>query len=78
MVMTRTTIELPEEVLDRVQSIANERGMTVSEVFTEVLDQVTKSDDDPVRPVPLSFASGASGHRDTARRMGEEPYAPRP
>jgi hypothetical protein len=78
MVMTQTTIELPEEVLDRLRSIANERGTDVGEIIREVLEERTSSYPMGDRPKPRSIGIVSSGHTDLSVRAGNESIVPRP
>jgi hypothetical protein len=72
--MRRTTIVAPDELLDRLRRLAAERGVSLAVVIREALEEKVKS----YHPRPRSLGVGASGHRDTARRAGEERPEPRP
>ncbi len=72
--MERTTISLPEDVLKRLRLLAAERRTSMAALIREAVEEKTAS----LRPRPRSLGIGASGHRDTARRAGEERPEPRP
>jgi plasmid stability protein len=71
--MTRTTLSLPEEVLKRLRVIAAEEGMSMAALVRGALEEAIERR----HPRPRSLGIGASGHRDTARRAGEERPEPR-
>jgi metal-responsive CopG/Arc/MetJ family transcriptional regulator len=71
--MHRTTIVTPEHLLKRLRQMAAERGTSMAEVIREALEEKVGSH----RPRPRSLGIGASGHRDTAQRAGEERPKPR-
>jgi metal-responsive CopG/Arc/MetJ family transcriptional regulator len=71
--MERTTISLPEDLLDRLRSVAAERRTSMAELVREALQEKVARH----RPRPRSLGIGASGHRDTARRAGDERPEPR-
>jgi plasmid stability protein len=64
----RTTISLPEHLLKRLRVMAAERGISMAALIREALGDKSAT----YRPRPHSLGIGASGHRDTARRAGEE------
>ena len=70
----RTTISLPEDLLKRLRVIAAERGTSMAALIREAIADKSAT----YRPRPRSLGVGASGHRDTARRAGEERPKPRP
>ena len=72
--MKRTTISLPEHILERLRRIAAEQGRSMADLVREAVE--AKVED--YRPRPRSLGIGASGHRDTARRAGQERPEPRP
>lgn len=72
--MERTTISLPEELLDRLRRIAAEEGTSMAALVREAVEEKVGSH----RPTPRSLGIGASGRSDTARRSGEERPEPRP
>ncbi|MSQ40297.1 MAG: ribbon-helix-helix protein, CopG family [Dehalococcoidia bacterium] len=71
--MERTTISLPDELLQRLRVIAAERGTSMAALVREALVEKTKG----YRPRPRSLSIGASGHSDTARLAGEQRAEPR-
>lgn len=71
--MERTTISLPEELLERLRRIAAEEGTSMASLVREAVEKTVER----YRPRPRSLGIGASGHRDTARRSGEERPEPR-
>ncbi len=71
--MIRTTISLPEELLDRLRVIAAERRSSIAALVREALEGKVAS----YRPRPRSLGVGASGHADTARRSADERAEPR-
>jgi len=71
--MKRTTISLPEELLERLRRIAAEEGTSMASLVREAVEKTVEG----YRPRPRSLGIGASGHRDTARRSGEERPEPR-
>ena len=64
--MERTTISLPEELLQRLRLIAAERRTSMAALIREALEEKAVS----LNPQPRSLGVGASGHKDTARRAG--------
>ncbi len=71
--MERTTISLPEELLQRLRLMAAERRTSMAALVREALEEKAKS----YRPKPRSLGMGDSGHTDTARRAGDERPEPR-
>jgi metal-responsive CopG/Arc/MetJ family transcriptional regulator len=71
--MERTTISLPEQLLERLRRIAAEEGRSIAALVREAVEDKVEA----YRPKPRSLGIGASGHRDTARRSGEERPEPR-
>lgn len=71
--MQRTTLSLPEELLDRLRKMAATRGTSIAVVMREALEEKA----DSYRPKPRSLGIGASGRTDTARRAGDERPEPR-
>lgn len=71
--MERTTISLPDELLERLRLIAAERRTSMAALVREALEDKVQSH----RPRPRSLGIGASGHTDTARRTAEERPEPR-
>lgn len=66
--MERTTVSLPEDVLDRLRKIAAEEGTSMAALVREAVEERIERH----RPRPRSLGIGDSGHRDTARTAGEE------
>jgi metal-responsive CopG/Arc/MetJ family transcriptional regulator len=71
--MVRTTISLPEELLDRLRTVAAERRTSMAELVREALQEKVARH----RPRPKSLGIGASGISDTARAAGDERPPPR-
>jgi plasmid stability protein len=69
----RTTIVTPDQLLKRLRQMAAERGTSMAELIREALEEKLNSS----QPRPRSLGLGASGHRDTAERAGEERPKPR-
>ena len=72
--MQRTTLSLPEELLERLRLMAAERHTSIAQVMREALEEKAKS----FRPKPKSIGIGDSGYTDTARLASEGPIPPRP
>lgn len=72
--MERTTVSLPDELLERLRLIAAERRTSMAALIREAVEEKVQSH----RPRPRSLGIGASGHTDTARRTAEERAEPRP
>lgn len=72
--MERTTISIPDELLQRLRVIAAERGTSIAALVREALEEKTKG----YRPRPRSLGVGASGHTDSARRTAEQRAEPNP
>jgi metal-responsive CopG/Arc/MetJ family transcriptional regulator len=71
--MERTTISLSEQLLGRLRRIAAEEGRSIAALVREAVEEKVEA----YRPKPRSLGIGASGHRDTARRSGQERPEPR-
>jgi predicted DNA-binding ribbon-helix-helix protein len=71
--MHRTTIVTPEHLIKRLRQIAAERGTSMAELIREALEEKVRA----TRPRPRSLGLGASGHRETAQRTGDERPTPR-
>lgn len=71
--MERTTISIPDELLQRLRVIAAERRTSMAALVREALEEKARS----YRPRPRSLGIGASGHSDTARLAGEQRSEPR-
>jgi len=72
--MQRTTILLPDDLLDRLRRIAAERGNSMAAIVREALEEATRTH----RPRPRSLGIGDSGRHDIARRTADEPSVPEP
>jgi metal-responsive CopG/Arc/MetJ family transcriptional regulator len=66
--MERTTISLPEELLDRLRRIAAEQRTSIAALIREALEEKVTT----YRPKPRSLGVGASGRSDVARSSREE------
>jgi len=71
--MTRTTLSIPDEVLERLRVIAAEEGTSMAALVRGALEDAIERR----QPRPRSLGIGASGHRDTAGRAGAERPEPR-
>ncbi|MBI3953954.1 MAG: ribbon-helix-helix protein, CopG family [Chloroflexi bacterium] len=71
--MERTTISMPDELLQRLRMIAAERRTSMAALVREALEEKAKS----YRPRPRSWGVGASGHTDTASQAGDMRPEPR-
>ncbi|MBI4339379.1 MAG: ribbon-helix-helix protein, CopG family [Chloroflexi bacterium] len=71
--MERTTISLPEELLQRLRMIAAERRTSMAALVREALEEKARS----YRPKPKSFGMGDSGYTDTSMRTTTERPEPR-
>jgi metal-responsive CopG/Arc/MetJ family transcriptional regulator len=71
--MQRTTIMVPDELLQRLRRIAAEQGSSMAAVMREALEEKAQS----YHPKPRSLGIGASGVAGTARRAGDERPVPR-
>ena len=71
--MVRTTISLPEELLDRMRRIAMEQRTSMAALVREALEEKVGD----YHRKPRSLGIGASGHADTARRTTTERAEPR-
>ncbi len=70
--MERSTISIPDELLQRLRLMAAEPRTSMACLVREALEEKTRS----YRPRPRSLGVGASGHTDTARRTAEERVQP--
>ncbi|MSP79021.1 MAG: ribbon-helix-helix protein, CopG family [Dehalococcoidia bacterium] len=64
--MERTTISLPEELLQRLRVIAAEKRTSMASLIREALEEKARA----YRPRPRSLGMGASGNSDTASKEG--------
>ena len=71
--MERTTISLPDELLERLRLIAAERHTSMATIIREVVEEKVREH----RPRPKSLGIGASGHTDTASKAGDIRPEPR-
>lgn len=71
--MVRTTVSLPEELLDRLRRIAAEERTSIATLVRDSLEELVEKHSPP----PRSLGIGSSGHPDTARRTAEERPEPR-
>ena len=71
--MERTTISIPDGLLQRLRLMAAERRTSMASLVREALEEKARS----YRPRPRSLGIGASGHTDRARRTAEERVEPR-
>ena len=74
-VMKRTTIMAPEELLERLQSIAQQENLSLAEVIRQGLEWRASRR----KRVPQFIGAGRSTEEphDTARQAGDIAYAPR-
>jgi metal-responsive CopG/Arc/MetJ family transcriptional regulator len=66
--MARTTISIPEELLERLKRTALKRRVSMATVIREAIEKETEME----RPKLHFLGIGDSGHTDTARRSAEE------
>ena len=71
--MERTTISIPDGLLQRLRLMAAERRTSIASLVREALEEKDRG----YRPRPRSLGIGASGHTDAARRTAEERVEPR-
>lgn len=71
--MERTTLSIPEELLNRLRQIAAERRTSMATLVREALVEKLER----YRPRPQSLGIGASGRSDTARQTGDQRPEPR-
>ena len=72
--MRRTTISLDDPLLRDLHRMADERRTSIAAIVREAVEEKLAN----FRPRPRSLGIGASGHPDTARRVGDERPEPRP
>ena len=72
--MKRTTIVAPEELIERLRRIAEDRGVSLATVIREAM----KMKADTYIPKPKTLGMADSGITDIARRSAEERPVPRP
>lgn len=71
--MTRTTISLPGELLERLRRLALDQNRSMAAVMREALEEKAALH----RPKPKSLGIGASGHSNTSRTLATERLEPR-
>ncbi|MAF53745.1 MAG: ribbon-helix-helix protein, CopG family [SAR202 cluster bacterium] len=71
--MTRTTISIPDDLLQRVRTMAAERRTSMAALIREAVENKVATH----RPRPKSSGMGAPGYTDTARRSATELPVPR-
>ena len=71
--MIRTTISLPDELLERLRRIAAERRVSIASVVREALEKEAAA----YRPKLTSLGIADSGYTDTSVRAGNERPVPR-
>lgn len=71
--MKRTTLSLPDDLLERLRLIAQEEQRSMATVMREALEEAAAR----WRPRPRSLGIGASGKRGVARRTATERSVPR-
>jgi plasmid stability protein len=69
----RTTLTVPDDLLERLRLMAAEQHRSMADLIRQALEERVKT----YRPRPRSLGIGASGYRDTARRIAEERPEPR-
>jgi metal-responsive CopG/Arc/MetJ family transcriptional regulator len=72
--MERTTVSLPEDLLDRLRRVAADRETSMASLIREAVEEKVAEH----RPRPRSLGIGSSGQADTARRTTEVRPVPRP
>lgn len=72
--MERTTISIPDELLERLRMMASENHTSMAALIREALEEKAKT----YHARPRSLGIGSSGHSDTARRTGDTRPEPRP
>lgn len=71
--MERTTISIPDEILQRLRMIAAERRTSIAVLVREAIEEKVRS----YRPRPRSLGMGDSGYTDTASKAGDIRPEPR-
>jgi metal-responsive CopG/Arc/MetJ family transcriptional regulator len=69
----RTTVVIPDELKKRARRVAAERGVSMSELIREALEEKVNAS-----PRKLRFIGIASVGGDLGRRSGDEPAIPEP
>ena len=70
--MERTTISLPEVLLQRLRIIAAERRMSMAAFIREAIEEKAAQH----RPKPKSLGMGTSKYTDTAEKAGDMRFEP--
>ena len=73
LMVQRTTVVLPEDLLNKLRRIANERGISFAALLREAAEEKART----YRPKAKSFGLAASGKKGIARRASEL-YRPDP
>ena len=71
--MQRTTISLPEELLDRLRLLAAQRRTSMAALIREAIEEKASGS----RPLPRSLGAFDSGTTDTARESADVRPEPR-
>jgi predicted DNA-binding transcriptional regulator AlpA len=71
--MQRTTIVAPQELIERLRRVANDRGVSLATVIREAMEE--KAEESFPKPKSLGIAS--SGFSDTSQRSADERPVPR-
>ena len=71
--MERTTISIPDDVLQRLRVIATEQRTSLARLVREALEEKVER----YRPRPRSLGIGGSGRTDTARLTADQRPEPR-
>ena len=70
--MTRTTVTIDDEKLDALRSLAAKRGVSVSCLVREAIDEkLSKRPPPGRRPKPTALGMGFSKEGPTARELGD-------
>ena len=72
-VMERTTVMAEPETLERLRSLARDRGTSLAQVVREALDEKARE----YRPKPTFVGIASSGGSDVARNEATERVRPR-
>ncbi len=71
--MMRTTISLPEDLIQRLKIMAARRQISMGALIREAAEEKVSE----TRPRPKSLGAGESDYTDTSRLMGETRPVPR-
>ncbi|HXF71913.1 MAG TPA: ribbon-helix-helix protein, CopG family [Actinomycetota bacterium] len=72
--MIRTTVMADERTMERLRALARERGVPLSHVVREALEEKARQ----YRPKPRSLGIGSSGPNRVASTLATEPQPPAP